>query len=155
MVNEVRMEARAAATAASRERAKIEGEIAAIIQFIKKGIAGESVREELLALEARKVALENECSLVSDVSPLLHPHMADVWRAEITELRDALTEDRCDPEARQAVRDMVEEIRLTPRDGVLAVEVKGNLAAMLAAASPNEDCSAKRLWLRGRDLNPN
>jgi len=34
---------------------------------------------------------------------------------------------------------MIEEIRLTPRDGVLAVEVKGNLAAMLAAASPNED----------------
>jgi len=55
------------------------------------------------------------------------------------ELRDALTEDRCNPEAREAVRQMVEEIRLTPRDGVLAVEVKGNLAAMLSAASPTED----------------
>jgi hypothetical protein len=34
---------------------------------------------------------------------------------------------------------MVEEIRLSPREGVLAVDVKGNLAAMLSAASPGED----------------
>jgi len=27
--------------------------------------------------------------------------MADVWRAVITELREALTEDRCDVEARR------------------------------------------------------
>jgi len=48
-----------------------------------------------------KAELENERMLASELPPLLHPHMADVWRAEITELRDALTEDRCDPEARQ------------------------------------------------------
>jgi hypothetical protein len=35
---------------------------------------------------------------------------------------------------------MVEEIRLTQKEGTLAIDVKGNLAAMLAAASPtNED----------------
>jgi hypothetical protein len=34
---------------------------------------------------------------------------------------------------------MVQEIRLTPRNGVLAIDVKGNLAATLAAASPGED----------------
>jgi hypothetical protein len=50
-----------------------------------------------------------------------------------------LTEDQCDPEAREAVRNMVQEIRLTPRDGVLAVDVKGNLAATLNAASPDEN----------------
>jgi hypothetical protein len=39
---------------------------------------------------------------------------------KIPQLRDALTEDRCDPEA-HTVRDMVEKIRLTPREGVLGV----------------------------------
>lgn len=34
---------------------------------------------------------------------------------------------------------MIEEIRLTPRDGVLGIDVKGNLAATLNAASPGED----------------
>ena len=44
---------------------------------------------------------------------------------------------------------MVEEIRLTPRDGVLAVDVKGNLAAMLAAASPNEDWQRQTALVAG------
>lgn len=65
--------------------------------------------------------------------------MASLWREQVTELRDALADNRCDPEAREAVRQMVEEIRLSPREGVLAVDVKGNLAAMLSAASPGED----------------
>ena len=34
---------------------------------------------------------------------------------------------------------MVEEIRLTPRDGVLGIDVKANLATMLGAANPTED----------------
>jgi NAD(P)-dependent dehydrogenase (short-subunit alcohol dehydrogenase family) len=76
-----------------------------------------------------------------------------VGRAEITELRDALSEDRCDLEARQAVRNMVEEIRRTPRAGVLGVDVKGNLAAMLAAASPNEDWQRQTAWLEAGRSN--
>jgi hypothetical protein len=96
-VNEARMEARAAATVASRERAKIDSEIAKLVQFIKDGVAGESVRGELLALETRKAALESERTLAaSEVPPLLHANMADRWRAEVTQLRDALAEDRCD-----------------------------------------------------------
>jgi hypothetical protein len=148
-VNEARMEARAAATLASRERANIDHGISKLIQAIKDGVPGAEVRDEMIALQARKAELEKQRTLASDVPPLLHPHMADVWRAEIIELRDALTEDRCDPEARQAVRNMVEEIRLTPRDGVLAVDVKGNLAAMLAAASPNEDWQRQTALVAG------
>ena len=34
---------------------------------------------------------------------------------------------------------MVAEIRLTPNNGVLKIDVKGNLAAMLAAASHTDD----------------
>jgi hypothetical protein len=34
---------------------------------------------------------------------------------------------------------VVLEIPLTPRDGALAIDVKGNPAAMLAKASPAED----------------
>ena len=76
--------------------------------------------------------------------------MADRWREEVTELREALEEDRCDAEARQAVRNMVEEIRLTPRDGVLSIDVKGNLAAMLAAASQTNDWQRQIALVAGR-----
>jgi hypothetical protein len=138
-VNEVRMELRAATAVAVRERAAVAQQIAKLIQAIKDGVPGAEVKDEMIALQARKAALEAERAAANTLPPLLHPNMAELWRAEITELRDALTEDRSNPEARQAVRDMVSEIRLTPLDGVLAVDVKGNLAAMLAAASPGED----------------
>ena len=62
--------------------------------------------------------------------PLIHPKMAELWREEVSQLRQALEEDNCDADARHAVRQMVEEIRLTPRVGI---DVKGNFAAMLAA----------------------
>ena len=138
-VNETRMEASAAAKAAIRERARIESEIKKLIQAIKDGVPGSAVKDEMLALGNRKVALDSERELVRANPPLLHPHMADQWREQVTELRQALEEDRRDPEARQAVRNMVEEIRLTPSDGVLKVDVKGNLATMLAAASQTDD----------------
>jgi len=51
--------------------------------------------------------------------------MSQIWAEQIRELRDALVEDDADGEARQAVRELIGEIRLTPRDGVLAIEVKG------------------------------
>jgi hypothetical protein len=44
---------------------------------------------------------------------------------------------RVDPtEAQASLRLLVDEIRLTPQDWVLAIDVKGNLAAMLTAAVP-------------------
>jgi hypothetical protein len=49
---------------------------------------------------------------------------------------------------------MVDEIRLTPREGVLAIDVKGNLTAMLNSASPGEDWRRQITLVAGRDLNP-
>ena len=89
----------------------------------------------MASLEARKAELDSHQELVASNPPLLHPNLSDLWREQIGELRQALEEDRCDAEARQAVREMVEEIRLTPKDGVLEIDVRGNLAAILAAAS--------------------
>ena len=50
--------------------------------------------------------------------------------------------------------DMVQEIRLTPRDGALAIDVKGNLAAMLVAASPTEDWPRQRALVAGGGFEP-
>ena len=152
--NGARMEARAAAGAAARERSKIDANIAKLIQAIKDGVPGAEVKDEMIALQDRKAAVQAEDAAASRPPPLLHPNMADLWCTQITELRDALTEDRCDPEAREAVRQMVQEIRLTPRDGVLAIDVKGNLAAMLSAASPGEDWPRQIALVAGGGFEP-
>ena len=148
-VNEARMEARANTSAAEREREKLDKEIEHIVQDIMDGLSSVTLRQRLLKLEARKAELAAEAVAVQTIPPLLHPNLADRWMAEITELREALEEDRCDPEAREAVRHMVDEIRLTPREGTLAIDVKGNLAAMLNAASPGEDWQRQMTLVAG------
>ena len=62
------------------------------------------LKAEMDALQVRKEALLAQLVTATELPPLLHPNMADLWRNEVTELREALTEDRCDPEALEAVR---------------------------------------------------
>ena len=140
--NEARMAHRANLSSAKRDLERVRSEIRQIIEVIKRGLADadfDEIKAEMIALKARKLDLLQRIETADELPPLLHRNMADVWRAQVTALRDTLAEDRSDPEAREVVRQMVQEIRLTPRDGVLAIDVKGNLAAMLSAASPSED----------------
>jgi site-specific DNA recombinase len=133
----------------------VRREIQKVIEAIKAGLPRADLREEMETLQARKEALLTQLTSAKELPPLLHANMADLWRAEIAELRDALTEDRCDPEAREAVRKMVEEVRLTPKEGILAIDVKGNLAAMLAAASPaTEDWERQLTLVAGGGFEP-
>ena len=52
------------------------------------------------------------------------------------------------------VRNMVDEIRLTPGDGTLAIDVKANLAAMLNAASPSDDWQRQITLVAGAGFEP-
>lgn len=137
-VNEVRRETRLRASERQREQAQIDRDLHRLIQAIKDGVPGDSIRSEVAALEQRKAELASVAE--PDEFPLLHPAaMSQLWAAQINELRDALLEDSTDAEARQAVRELIGEIRLTPSGEGLAIEVKGDLAAMLSAASPESD----------------
>ena len=49
--------------------------------------------------------------------------------------RDALERQQTRAEATEALRGLVDAIILTPADGELRIELKGNLAAMLSAAT--------------------
>ena len=60
-----------------------------------------------------------------------------------------MEQTRVDPtEAKLNLRQLVEEIRLTPRDGMLAIDWKRNLEAGLAAVFP-VDFEGIPFWLRG------
>jgi hypothetical protein len=87
--------------------------------------------------------------------------MADLYRQTVTALAEALEHPETRTEVSEALRGLIGGIVLTPNQGELQIELKGNLAAMLGAAtnakrSPGTgDLSLQVLkWLRGRDLNP-
>ena len=60
--------------------------------------------------------------------------MADLYRTKVEQLAAALQADGTRLEASETLRGLIESIVLTPEKGQLRIELRGNLAAMLAAA---------------------
>ena len=112
-------------------------EIEQVVDAVTKGWADAELRLRMDVLQARKHVLVATIATAGGPPPLLGPNMGAVFAEKVHGLRAALTQTRVDPtEAQQSLRQLVDEIRLTPRDGTLAIDVKGNLAAMLTAAVP-------------------
>ena len=61
--------------------------------------------------------------------------MADLYRQNVTTLAQALEHSDTRTEATEALRSLIDAITLTPEQGALRIELRGNLAAMLNAAT--------------------
>ena len=59
--------------------------------------------------------------------------MAELYRRKVTTLAHALEASETRTEAREALRGLIDAITLTPEAGILTLQLKGNLAAMLGA----------------------
>ena len=66
---------------------------------------------------------------------LLHPNMAEVYRAKVARLVDALNDERDRTEAAEMLRGLIDRIVLTPKeeDGrqSLSIDLEGALAGVL------------------------
>ena len=156
-MNRLRMEHRASLSAADR----IEVRRKKLIEMVMEGVPPSEVKDELTANAARREELKAKLAAADAPPPLLHPEMAELYRLKVATLAQALEQQETRAEATEALRGLVDAIILTPTQRELRIELKGNLAAMLSAAT-----NAKRspetgnlslqveMWLRGRDLNP-
>ncbi|HEX3231744.1 MAG TPA: hypothetical protein VHQ95_22390, partial [Pyrinomonadaceae bacterium] len=79
-VNEARMELRAGASSARRELERERREIERVIEAIKAGLPPADLKEEMEMLQARKEALLVQLANATELPPVLHPRMADLWR---------------------------------------------------------------------------
>jgi site-specific DNA recombinase len=107
-------------------------------------------------MEGRKKELEAFLADAEEPPPLLHPGMAGIYRAQVAELYDAPQEDveAKRLKAAEALRSLVKEIILTPADGALAVDVRGDLAEILATSTKKDPPPLRRegrnlRWVRG------
>lgn len=108
-------------------------DIRKVIEAIKAGFALSELKPEMDSLQARKETLVAQLETADEPPPLLHPSMADLYRAKVEELAAALQRDDTRLEASETLRGLIDSIVLTPRGGQLGIELKGNLAAMLSA----------------------
>ena len=86
-------------------------------------------------LEARKAQLQQIIAEWKEPSALLHPSMVETYRNKVSALHEALARSDTRAEASEALRARIEAVLLVPEDGRLQVELRGDLAALLACAS--------------------
>ena len=138
--NRERAEAVAGLSSKQAEVSRIGGQMERLVDALADGAPAPAIKARMQALEERRERLEQEMAAAVEPAPRLHPNLAEVYRQRMSDLSELLRRDD-HAEAREAVRELVEEIRLVPEEGALGIELRGELAAMLrladASAAPN------------------
>jgi hypothetical protein len=134
-MNRLRMEHRASLSSAEHELERVQKDIRRLIEEIKNGLTGPELKSEWNALQERKTALQRQLDSADEPPPLLHPVMAELYRQKVCDLAQALEHPETRTEPADAIRGLVDAIMLVPTEGELRIELKGNLAAMLSAAT--------------------
>ena len=66
---------------------------------------------------------------------MIHPNLAEIYRQRVEHLHEALHDGTTRDEAFELIRSLIDEICLVPEDGQLRVELRGELAEILALAA--------------------
>ena len=117
------------------ELATVERKLRKIVAAISDGVPARTLKEELLAPEARQEELQRRLAETpAAAQPLLHPGLAALYRHKVAALHEALEDKSTKAEAVELIRALVEAIVLTPEDGQLRLDLHGQLAGILALA---------------------
>jgi site-specific DNA recombinase len=135
-MNERRVEARAAIDAAHAEIPRIERDLERLVdRFLKEDEAADALHARMKQLEARKRELQVFLADAEEPPPVLRPSMAIVYRQRVAALYDAPQHEASRAPAADIIRSLVSEIILTPKNGFLPVELRGDLAGILTVAA--------------------
>lgn len=136
-LNRLRMEGRASIDATEAKIRKVDRELDKLMKLILASdddATPARMMKQMKDLEARKSELEDQLANAEEPPPLLHPNMAHHYRAQVEELHAALQEEA---EAKRMtasdiLRSLIREIVLTPEGSSLQIDVRGDLAGILA-----------------------
>jgi hypothetical protein len=135
-VNRLRSHHNAATTTRRAELDQVDRRIRRIVELITDEDAPvRALKQELVTLEARQLTLQRELAGAAAPEPLLHPNLAELYRQRVEALRDDGTRD----EAFELIRSLIDEIRLVPEDNQLRLELRGELAGILALAAGQKE----------------
>jgi len=158
-VNRHRREATAARASKERELAEVTRKLDKLIEALIEGYRTAGLQQRLQELEARKAALEQE--LAADPPPpvRLHPNLAQVYRAKVERLHEALADPGLRDEALGILRGLIERVVLHPAEDGLQVEIVGEIVRMVELgldakqAALGEEAACRSRWLRGQGLD--
>jgi site-specific DNA recombinase len=114
------------------ELTQVERRLRRIVEAIADGVPARTLKDELLALEARQEQLAAELAAAPGAQvPLLHPSLAEVYRQKVAALAEALADEALRDNAFEPMRSLLDRIVLIPEGEELRIEIHGKLAGIL------------------------
>ena len=136
--NRLAAEADASRAVLDGELARVKKDHARLVQAILDGVPGDQVKEPMIALDARRQELEKLLADRPTKEPVaFHPAMAGVYRERVAALVRGLGDAEQMEAAKEALRQLVDRIVLTPDEAgaALTIDVQGDLAGLLSLAT--------------------
>ena len=142
-LNELRKAQHRAVRAKEAELRQLKKRQEQVIQSIYNGVDARMIKDESKYIADRLEELEAEESQQHHEpppKPLVHPAMADRYREEVENLREALNRKNAQAEASEHLRALIGKILLTPEPGRddLRIDLHGDLAGILQIASQKQ-----------------
>ena len=133
--NRLRSTADAIWAAREADLAKTQRALDRLVQALIDGAPASSVMAKMEELEDKRTRLESELAGQSAPPPTLHPSLAVLYREKVANLAAALNTSEAQADSADALRGLIDEVVLTPSNDGYAVDLKGDLAGILAMAS--------------------
>ena len=146
-LNKLRGDESARRSGLETEVVKVERRLKRILEAIAEGVPARTLKDELLALEARQDQLQAELAAAPEAQqPLLHPNLAEVYRDKVAALQAALADEATRDEAFELIRSLIDKVVLVPEAEGLRIEIRGELGGILSL------CQKAKAPDRGRAL---
>jgi hypothetical protein len=133
-VNKQRSAASTAKAGMQSDLERMDRQIKRLVEAILDGADAMPINAKLKELEAEKTRLKNALDAAPAGQPLLHPNLAAIYRARVENLQTVLSDPDHGQEAFDVVRSLVEEVRIVPAGAEVTIELRGELAGILALA---------------------
>ncbi len=151
-LNELRTAQHQAQIAKKSELRRLKKRQEQVIQSIYNGVDVRMIKDESKYIADRLEELEAEESQQQEQpppKPLVHPAMANRYRDEVENLKEALNCNNVRAEASEHLRSLIGKIVLTPEPGreELRIDLHGDLAGILQIASQKRARPGKTLLL--------
>ena len=127
--------------------AKVERQLAHLINAIADGLRSPGLQDKLDGLESEQKALRAELSAPPPNPVRLHPNIAESYRAKVEALRDALYQEDTKAEAFEILRGLIEKVAVHDRPGQPPeIELIGDIARMveISIKSPEMQKTAQK-----------
>jgi DNA invertase Pin-like site-specific DNA recombinase len=113
--------------------AKVERGIAGIMAAIEDGMYQPAMKARMDDLERQKAEIMARMAEAPADVPDIHPNIAEIYKAKVVHLTEALADPELHSEAADAIRSLVGEVVLTPGEkrGAMRAVLRGELMGIL------------------------